>query len=78
MSHLSLLCAVLMGVIKEWELSVLNKHGMTKIGQLYSVTCNIHHMVEPFFGDEHLNSLASQHTDFMVQEDAVKRGSELL
>lgn len=56
-----------MGDIKEWGLCVLNEHGMTKIEQLYSVTCNIRHIVEPFLGDEDLTTLASQHTDFMAQ-----------
>ena len=73
-----LLCAVLMGAIKEWGLSVLNEHGMTKIEHLYSVTCNIHHIVKPFMGNEDLNTLASQHTKFTAQEDAVKKGSGLL
>lgn len=67
-----------MGDIKEWGLCVLNEHGMTKIEQLYSVTCNIRHVVKPFLGDEDLTTLASQHTDFMAQEDAVKLGSGFL
>ena len=65
-----------MGVIQEWGLSVLNEHGVTQIEHLYSVTCNIHHIVKPFMGNEDLNTLASQHTEFT--EDAVKKGSELL
>ena len=64
-----------MGVTKEWRLSLLEEHGMKKIDKLYSVTCNIHHIVKPLLGDEDLNILASQHTDFMAQEDTVKAGS---
>ena len=72
------MCSFVGGVIKEWGLSVLNEHGMTKIKQLYSVTCNIHYRVKPFLGDEDLKTLASQHKSFIAQEDAVKKGSGLL